>query len=163
HTRRSNSASGYGKASAWTSCGRASVTAPVSAGDVRTRIASGSAAMICSGRLIRSQYRDTGLKQSLTDVSWEPGDSSCCNTDAGHVAVAEDPEHSGEERLLAAVPGDLLLSQELDDRLGHRETAGLHHRTPEPRGGRAARAGPGRWRASLTAPPRAEPDGLPGG
>src|SRR5256885_10271080 len=33
----------------------------------------------------------------------------------------------------------------------------------EPRGGRAARAGPGRWRASLTAPPRAEPDGLPGG
>ena len=103
HTRGSNSASGYGKASAWTSCGRASVTAPVSAGDVRTRIASGSAAMICSGRLIRSQYRDTGLKQSLTDVSWEPGDSSCCNTGAGRrVAKMSPGRRSTGSRLIVA-------------------------------------------------------------
>ena len=103
HTRGSNSASGYGKASAWTSCGRASVTAPVSAGDVRTRIASGSAATICSGRLIRSQYRDTGLKQSLTDVSWEPGDSSCCNTGAGRrVAKMSPGRRSTGSRLIVA-------------------------------------------------------------
>ena len=58
------------------------MTAPVSAGDVRTRIASGSAANICSGRLIRSQYLETGLKQSFTEMSWELADSSCCRTGA---------------------------------------------------------------------------------
>ena len=37
------------------------------------RSASGSAVISCSGRLIRSQYRDTGLKQSLTDTSCDSG------------------------------------------------------------------------------------------
>jgi hypothetical protein len=40
------------------------VTAPVSAGSVRTRIAFISEGMSCSGRLIRSKKRETGRKQS---------------------------------------------------------------------------------------------------
>ena len=43
HTRCSNSSSGKSNASACTSCGSASVTAPVSAGSVSTRIAASSA------------------------------------------------------------------------------------------------------------------------
>ena len=42
------------------------VTAPVSTGLVRIRIASGSAVSSCSGRLIRSKNRLTGRKQSFT-------------------------------------------------------------------------------------------------
>jgi hypothetical protein len=45
------------------------VTAPVSTGSVSTRIAASALEMSCSGRLIRSQKRETGRKQSLTDVS----------------------------------------------------------------------------------------------
>ena len=45
------------------------MTAPVSAGSVSTRIAASSDSGSCSGRLIRSQNRDTGLKQSLTLTS----------------------------------------------------------------------------------------------
>ena len=68
-TRLANSSSGQSYASAWTSCGSASVTAPVSAGSVSTRIAASSADGSCSGRLTRSQYRETGLKASLTLTS----------------------------------------------------------------------------------------------
>ncbi len=42
--------SGKSKASVWTSCGRESVTVPVSVGEVRTRTASGREVRICSGR-----------------------------------------------------------------------------------------------------------------
>ena len=59
-----------------------SVTAPVSAGEVSTRMASGSAVTICSGLWMRSQYLETGLKQSLTETSWVCPDSSCCKTGA---------------------------------------------------------------------------------
>src|SRR5512133_2281149 len=77
-----NNSSGKSKASACTSWGNARVTAPVSEGEVRTLITSGRAVINCSGRLILSQYLDTGLKQSFTEISWEDGDSSCCNTGA---------------------------------------------------------------------------------
>ena len=60
---------GTSNASDWTSSGRASVTAPVSAGSVSTRIASSAAGISCSGRSTRSKKRDTGLKQSLTETS----------------------------------------------------------------------------------------------
>ena len=71
---------GQSWASACTSCGRARVTAPVSAGSVSTRIAASSADGSCSGRLIRSQNRDTGLNASLTLTSYERGSSSSCST-----------------------------------------------------------------------------------
>ena len=54
HTRGSRNASGTSNASACTSSGIASVTAPVSAGSVRTRIASSAAGISCSGRSTRS-------------------------------------------------------------------------------------------------------------
>jgi hypothetical protein len=56
------------------------VTAPVSTGSVSTRIADSSAAGSCSGRLTRSQYRDTGRKASLTETSMLVGSSSSCRT-----------------------------------------------------------------------------------
>ena len=65
--RSRNSAVGKSQASAWTSCGRASVTAPVSAGLVRVRIASSRAVGSWSGRLIRSQYLETALNASLAE------------------------------------------------------------------------------------------------
>jgi hypothetical protein len=52
--------------------------------------------------------------------------------DAGDVAVPEDPEHPGEEGLLAPVALDVLLGQELDD--------GLRHRQPPRRGHRVLRS-----------------------
>ena len=55
--RGSKKVAGKSNASVWTSWGRAMVTAPVSAGSVRTRIASGSAVSSCSGRMIRSKKR----------------------------------------------------------------------------------------------------------
>ena len=55
HIRFLNKSAGKSKASACTSCGMARVTAPVSAGEASTRIASGRAKMACSGRLSRSQ------------------------------------------------------------------------------------------------------------
>jgi hypothetical protein len=79
-TCSSKKLAGYSKACAWTSCGNEIVTAPVSAGLVRTRIASGSAVRSCSGRLMRSKNRLTGRKQSLTLTSASFGCSSCCRT-----------------------------------------------------------------------------------
>ncbi|GAB3906658.1 hypothetical protein GCM10027612_78340 [Microbispora bryophytorum subsp. camponoti] len=79
-TLRENSSSGQSYASACTSCGSASVTAPVSAGSVSTRMAPSSAAGSCSGRLTRSQKRLTGLRQSLTLTSYDRGSSSSCST-----------------------------------------------------------------------------------
>jgi hypothetical protein len=56
------------------------VTVPVSAGSVSTRIAASAEESSCSGRLMRSQKRETGLKQSLTETSSEAGSSSSCST-----------------------------------------------------------------------------------
>ena len=106
-TRGSNNERGNSAASACTSCGNARVTAPVSAGDVRTRIASISAAGSCSGRLIRSQYLETGLKQSFTDMSRECVDSSCWSTGSGSRVAKISPGSSNTGRRLivaAAAP-----------------------------------------------------------
>ena len=65
--RSRKSGPGKSQASAWTSWGRLSVTAPVSAGLVRVRIASSRAVGSWSGRLMRSQYFDTALKASLAE------------------------------------------------------------------------------------------------
>ena len=67
--RSANSDSGQSNASACTSCGIATVAAPVSTGSVSTRIAPSSAAGSCSGRHTRSKYRDSGLNASLTVTS----------------------------------------------------------------------------------------------
>ena len=80
--RGSRNAAGKSNTSAWASWGSARTTAPVSAGDVRTRIASIAPVMSCSGREIRSQYRETGLKQSLTETSSVSARSSCWRTGA---------------------------------------------------------------------------------
>ena len=71
-------------ASACTSCGSASVTAPVSAGSVSTRIAPSSADGSCSGRLTRSKNLDSGRNASLTVTSAAYGCSSSWSTGAGH-------------------------------------------------------------------------------
>src|SRR6476660_529751 len=71
HTRLRKNSCGKSNAYACTSWGMDKVTAPVSAGDVSTRMASGNEVRSCSGRWIRSQYFDTGLKQSLTEMSCE--------------------------------------------------------------------------------------------
>jgi hypothetical protein len=85
---------GTSNASAWTSCGNASVTAPVSDGLVSVRIAASAAGMTCSGRSIRSKYRDTGMKQSLTETSPRPGTSSCCRTGSGRRDAKTSPGSS---------------------------------------------------------------------
>ena len=48
--------------------------------------------------------------------------------DAGDVAVAEDAEAAGEEGLLHAVALDVLLLEEGDQRLGHRQAYRCHAR-----------------------------------
>jgi hypothetical protein len=54
--------------------------------------------------------------------------------DPGHVSVPKDPQHSGEERMLAAIPFHMLLLQELDKRLSHRHAPRLHARSPNQNG-----------------------------
>ena len=80
HVRSSNRCDGKCQACACTSCGSEIVTVPVSAGSVRTRIASGSAVRSCSGREMRSKKRLSGRKQSLTLTSAAVGCSSSCRT-----------------------------------------------------------------------------------
>ena len=95
-TRRAKNSSGQSNASACTSWGSESVTVPVSAGSVSTRIAASADDSSCSGRLMRSQKRDTGLKQSFTETSSEVGSSSSCEHragDAGGEDVARQQQH----------------------------------------------------------------------
>ena len=90
-----------------------SVTAPVSAGEVSTRIASGRAVTICSGRWMRSQYRETGRKQSLTETSWVWADSSCWSTGATLRRAKISPGRSSTgSRLIvaAAAPVTMLVA-----------------------------------------------------
>jgi hypothetical protein len=103
HTRVANSSSGQSAASTAVSCGSASVTAPVSAGSVSTRMAASSAAGSCSGRQIRSKQRDTGRRQSLTETSRLRGSSSSCSTGlAGRVANTSPGSSSTGSRLTVA-------------------------------------------------------------
>ena len=82
-TRRSKNRSGQSKASDWTSSGREIVTAPVSAGSVSTRNASGRDARSCSGREMRSKNRETGRKASFALASRSVGCSICWRTGSG--------------------------------------------------------------------------------
>lgn len=68
-TRLANSSSGQSQASACTSWGKATVTAPASDGSVSTRIAPSSAAGNCSGRQTRSKNREIGRNVSFTEMS----------------------------------------------------------------------------------------------
>ncbi len=54
-SRSAKNSSGQSYASAWTSWGSASVTAPVSTGSARTRMACSAAGISASGRVIRSK------------------------------------------------------------------------------------------------------------
>ena len=52
---------------------------------------------------MRSQYFETGLKQSLTDTSYDRGSSSSCNTGlAGRVAKMSPGSSSTGSRLMVA-------------------------------------------------------------
>ena len=74
------------------------------------RIASGSAVTICSGRVMRSQYRETGLKQSFTDTSWLCADSSCCSTGAGRRPAKMSPGRSSTgTRLIVAAAAPVIM------------------------------------------------------
>ena len=76
---------------------------PVSAGSVSTRIAASADESSCSGRLMRSQKRETGLKQSLTETSSEVGSSSSCSTGlATRVAKMSPGSSSTGRRLMVA-------------------------------------------------------------
>jgi hypothetical protein len=80
------------------------VTAPVSAGLVRVRMASSSAVGSWSGRLIRSQYFETALKASLTEESHDDGDSTCCSTGpVRRLAKMSLGRHSTGSRFTVAV------------------------------------------------------------
>ncbi len=53
---------------------------------------------------MRSQYRDTGRKQSFTDTSWVCGDSSCCRTGAGTRLAKTSPGRSSTGSRLIVAP-----------------------------------------------------------
>ena len=102
-TRGANSSPGQSKASVCTSCGRAIVTAPVSAGSVSTRMAASSADGSCSGRQTRSKNRETGRNASLTDTSWAPGCSSSWSTGGATLVANTSPGSSSTgSRLIVA-------------------------------------------------------------
>ena len=92
--RSARNSSGQSNASAWTSCGNARVAAPVSAGFVSTRIAASEAGITCSGREIRSKYRETGRNESLTETSPAHGTSSCWSTGSGACPAKMSPGRS---------------------------------------------------------------------
>ena len=102
-TRRANSSAGQSNASVAVSCGSASVTAPVAAGSVSTRMACSKAVGSCSGRQIRSKYTETGRKQSFTETSADRGSSSSWSTGlAGRVAKTSPGSSSTGSRLTVA-------------------------------------------------------------
>jgi hypothetical protein len=67
-------------------------------------MASMSADGSCSALLMRSQYRDTGLKQSLTEISRVDGDSSCCRTGSGRRVAKMSPGSSSTGSRLIVAP-----------------------------------------------------------
>ena len=102
-TRLANSSTGQSYACACTSCGKQTVTAPVSAGSVSTRIAEISAAGSCSGRQIRSKYLLTGRNASFTVTSPAYGSSSSCsNGEAARSANVSAGSSSTGIRLMVA-------------------------------------------------------------
>ena len=89
----------------------ARVTVPVSAGEVRTLITSGSANKICSGLLMRSQYFEMGLKQSFTEKSCEFADSNCCKTGATFLFAKISPgiNKTGNRLIVAPAAAVIIL------------------------------------------------------
>jgi hypothetical protein len=70
---------------------------------VSTRIAASALESSCSGRFTRSQKRETGLKQSLTETSGERGSSSSWSTgEATRVAKMSPGSSSTGTRLIVA-------------------------------------------------------------
>src|ERR671939_1852317 len=61
-------------------------------------MAAKAAGMSCSGRLILSQYRQTGRKQSFTERSPSCGASSCCRTGSGPREEKTSPGKSSTGR-----------------------------------------------------------------
>ena len=57
--------------------------------------------MICSGRVIRSHHRETGRKQSLTEMVGSPNASTCCSTGSGRRPAKTSPGNSRTGRRLA--------------------------------------------------------------
>ena len=100
--------------------GQGDDAAPVSAGSVSTRIAPSSADGSCSGRHDRSKNRATGRKESLTEMSFAIGCSSCWSTgSATRVANRSLGRRSTGSRLTVAVaaPVTMLVAPgPIDDR-----------------------------------------------
>src|SRR4051812_40368763 len=86
------------------------VTAPVSAGLVKGRMASSSAGGGWSGRLIRSQYFGTGLNASLAEETQGKLDSSCCRTaPVRRLAKMSLGRHSTGSRFTVAVAAPVIM------------------------------------------------------
>ena len=102
HTRLANSSSGKSWASACTSCGSASVTAPVCAGSVSTRIAASSALASCSGRSIRVQNFETGRNVSLTVSALSPSSSWSTVPDARVANTSPGSRRTGSRLIVAS-------------------------------------------------------------
>ena len=87
------------------------VTAPVSAGSVSTRMAPSALGISCSGRLIRSQKRETGLKASLTEMSRLRGSSSCWSTGSGNrvAKMSEGRISTGTRSIVASAAPVIML------------------------------------------------------
>ena len=79
------------------------VTAPVSVGSVRTRIALKRAEKTCSGRCTRSKKRESGLKASFTESDASCGISSCCRTGSEErlAKVSEGRRSTGKRFVVA--------------------------------------------------------------
>src|SRR3990172_7385344 len=70
--------------------------------------------MSCSGRLMRSQYRETGRRASLTETSSDSGSSSCWSTGATRRVAKMSPGSSRTGRRLtvaAAAPGTMFIAR----------------------------------------------------
>lgn len=103
HSRGCRNATGTSSCSACTSSGRAIVTAPVSAGSVRTRIAWSAIEKSCSGRTTRSKKRESGRNASVTWIEVSCGISICCSTGSVvRVAKVSDGSSSAGSRFVVA-------------------------------------------------------------
>src|SRR5687767_12741219 len=73
-------------------------------------MATGNDATICSGLLIRSQYFETGLRQSFTEISCVCVDSSCCKTGSTlRVAKISPANKSTGIRLMVAAAAPVII------------------------------------------------------
>src|SRR6218665_1519715 len=74
------------------------------------RIAFCKAAVNCSGRFILSQYFETGLKQSFTEISLVYWFSNCCNTGSTERLAKISPgKHNTGKRVMVATGGAVII------------------------------------------------------